>query len=44
MKQNYLEKKNSDNGPRSIVIRRILAYSKYFKKNKKVHFDPKEKD
>ena len=34
MEQNYL-KKNLVNGPRQIVIQRILAFSKYYEQNKK---------
>ena len=34
MEQNYL-KKNLVNGPRRIVIQRILAFSKYYEQNKK---------
>ena len=36
MEQNYPKKKNIVNGPRRLVIQRILAFSKYYNKlNKK---------
>ncbi len=35
MEQNYPKKKIIDNGPRQLVIQRILAFSKYYKLNKK---------
>jgi hypothetical protein len=34
MEKNYSKKKKFANGPRLLVIRRILAFSKYYKQNK----------
>ena len=34
MEQNYTKKKNLVNGPRPIVIARIIAFSKYYKLDK----------
>jgi hypothetical protein len=36
MEQKYSKKKNLVNGPRPIVIRRIIAFSKYYERNKKL--------
>ena len=36
MEQDYSKKKNLVNGPRPIVIRRIMAFSKYYERNKKL--------
>jgi hypothetical protein len=36
MEQYYSKKKNIVNGPRPIVIRRIMAFSKYYERNKKL--------
>ncbi len=36
MEQHYSKKKNLLNGPRPIVIRRIMAFSKYYERNKKL--------
>ena len=35
MEQNYPKKKIIANGPRQLVIQRILAFSKYYNLNKK---------
>ncbi len=35
MKQNYSVNKNQIEGPRPIVFRRILAFSKYYNKKQK---------
>ena len=34
MKQNYSKKNNLENGPRPLVIKRILIFSKYYNQNK----------
>ena len=34
MQQHYSKKKNTENEPRPIVIRRIIAFSKYYEQNK----------
>ena len=34
MKQNYSKKNKLENGPRPLVIKRILTFSKYYKQNK----------
>jgi hypothetical protein len=43
MEQNY-SKKNLENGPRPLVIRRILAFSKYYELNKKETQDSERTD
>jgi len=43
MEQNYFEKKHSENGPRPIVIKRILAYSKYFNSTNTIQKHPDDK-
>jgi len=43
MEQNY-SKKNLKKGPRPIVIRRILAFSKYYGLNKKETKDSERTD
>ncbi len=43
MEQNY-SKKNFVNGPRRLVIRRILAFSKYYELNKKETQDSERTD
>lgn len=42
MEQNYSKKKNLVNGPRPLVIKRILAFSKYYELSKK-NVDDSEK-
>lgn len=43
MEQNY-SKKNLKNGPRPLVIRRILTFSKYYEQNKKAVKDSEKTD
>ncbi len=42
MEQNYFDKKHYEKGPRPIVIRRILTYSKYYKQLVKDHDQAKD--
>tara|TARA_B100000579_G_C22786666_1_gene832280 strand:+ start:315 stop:449 length:135 start_codon:yes stop_codon:yes gene_type:complete len=44
MEQNYSKKKNIVKGPRPLVIKRILAFSKYFEQNKKEFKNIDKKD
>jgi hypothetical protein len=44
MEQNYFDKKHFSNGPRPIVIKRILTFSKYYNQNKKEFKDLKKSD
>lgn len=43
MEQNYFGKKHSEHGPRPIVIKRILAYSKYFNSTNTFQKYPEDK-
>jgi len=43
MEQNYFEKKHTKNGPRPIIVKRILAYSKYFNSINALQKYPKDK-
>ena len=42
MEQNYSKKNKLINGPRKLVISRILAFSKYYEKNKRILKDSKK--
>ena len=44
MEQNYSKKKRFKNGPRKLVIRRILAFSKYYGHDKKLEKDSEKTD
>ena len=44
MEQNYSGKKNDSEGPRPIVFRRILAFSKYYSLKQKEGIDTFKKD
>tara|TARA_B100001175_G_scaffold315048_1_gene325726 strand:- start:2304 stop:2438 length:135 start_codon:yes stop_codon:yes gene_type:complete len=44
MEQNYSKKKKLIKRPRPIVIKRILAFSKYFEQNKKEYKYSDKKD
>jgi hypothetical protein len=44
MEQNYFDKKHFVNGPRPLVIKRILAYSKYYNQKKKEFKDLEKSD
>ncbi|MEK9603039.1 MAG: hypothetical protein VW127_01275 [Flavobacteriaceae bacterium] len=44
MEQNYFKKKHLVAGPRPLVIKRILAFSKYYNQNKKEIEDAEKTD
>ena len=44
MEQNYSKKKKFKNGPSQLVIRRILAFSKYYRQDKKLEKDSEKTD
>ena len=44
MEQNYSKKKNIVKGPRPLVIKRILTFSKYYEQNNRVYKDSEKTD
>ena len=44
MEQNYFNRKHFLNGPRALVIKRILAFSKYYNQDKKEFKDLEKSD